>query len=189
MIKAWVFSCALLVLPNTAASGNNDIAFADIPWGSSAATVKAKMLERGFAFEDMDSAGDLKFTGLVGGEPATIYALRTSDDRLVKWSIAVRPGDSRTITYYRELKRALGSLYGTPLADIESWTFPYQNGGHVGHEEDAIRVGKGTLRAGWTTGGNLPGVVILVTDRLVVQAQYEGPGWNEEVARRRTQAW
>jgi hypothetical protein len=188
MIKAWVFICALLVLPNTAAGGN-DIAFADIPWGSSAATVKARMQERGFAFEKMDSAGDLMFTGLIAGEPATIYALRTSDDRLVKWSIAVRPGDRRTIAYYRELKRALARLYGTPLADIESWTFPYQNGGHIGYEEDAIRVGKGTLRAGWTTGGDLPGVVILVNDRLVVQAQYEGPGWNEEVDKRRTHAW
>jgi len=189
MIKALAFTCALLALPNAAASGNNDIAFADIPWGSSAAAVKAQMQERGFAFEKIDNAGDLKFTGLIAGEPATIYALRTSDDKLVKWSIAVRPADRPIVTYYRDLKRALAGLYGAPLADIESWTFPYQNGGHVGYEEDAIRVGKGTLRAGWTTGGDLPGVVIQVNDRLVVQAQYEGPGWNEEADKRRTQAW
>ena len=188
MVKALVFVCTLLALANTATSGN-DIAFVGIPWGASAATVKAKMQQRGFTFETIDSTGDLKFTGVIGGEPATIYALRTSDDKLVKWSIAVRPADGRTVNYYRELKREFAGLYGAPLADIESWRFPYQNGGHVGYEEDALRVGKATLRAGWTTGGDLPGVVIQVNDRLVVQAQYEGPGWNEEAQKRRTQGW
>jgi hypothetical protein len=185
MIKTLITACALCfaVSANAAAA---EISFADIPWGSDGATVKTRLLERGFTFVQVDQDGDLQFSGTINGERAGLLALRTSDDKLVKWLITIVPSERRSLDYYRRLKGDLAEQYGSAAIDREDWTFPYADGGHVGQEEIAIRAGKGVLQAAWSTARALPAVVIQMTDRLIVTAAYEGPGWHEELGRRRT---
>jgi hypothetical protein len=186
MLKTLIAACALcLVALTSTATAAAAISFADIPWGSDGATVTSLLAERGFKFVQVDQDGDLQFNGTIDGERAGLIALRTKDDKLVKWIITIVPGERRTLDYYRRLKRDLSERYGKAVIDREAWSFPYADGEHVGHEEIAIRAGKGVIHAAWSTERALPAVVIEVTDRLLVTAAYEGPGWNEELGRRR----
>jgi len=187
MLKRLIASCVLCLVAATSQAGTQ-ISFADIPWGSDGATVKARLLERGFKFVQVDAEGDLQFNGTIDGERAGLFALRTKDDKLVKWIITIVPAERRALDFYRRLKRNLGDQYGTAAIDREVWSFPYADGGHVGQEDIAIRAGKGLLHAAWSTERALPAVVIEVTDRLLVTAAYEGPGWSEELNRRRANA-
>lgn len=186
MFKILMTACAFVLAASSSRAGT-EIAFADVPWGSSAATITARMLERGFKLVRIDQDGDLQFNGTIDGEPAGVVAIRTSDDKLVKWMVVMAPPDTRALEYYRRLKRELTQRYGDARIDREDWEYPYAGGEHVGHEEVAIRVGKGVLRSAWATNKALPAVVVEVTDRLIVTAAYEGPGWNEEADRRRTE--
>ena len=184
MWRTLIAACALVLVASTGAA-QTEIAFADVAWGSPAATIKARMAERGFRFVQIDEDGDLQFNGTIDGQRAGVVAIRTSDDKLVKWMVVIVPPDTRALEYYRRLKRDLTERYGDARIDREEWAFPYAGGEHVGQEEIAIRVGKGLLQAAWATNRALPAVVVEVTDRLAVTAQYEGPGWNEEADRRR----
>ena len=184
MFKKLLTACVLCLVASTSDAGT-EISFADIPWGYDGATVKSRLLERGFTFVQVDQDGDLQFNGTIDGERAGLIAIRTKDDKLVKWIITIVPAEQRTLDYYRRFKRDLTARYGRAAIDREDWAFPYQNGEHVGQEEVAIRVGKGLLQAAWSTNRALPAVVIEITDRLLVTAAYEGPGWHEELGRRR----
>ena len=186
MVKNFIVACALVLVGSTSHAAT-EIAFADIAWGSAGEIVKARMLEHGFTFVRVDQEGDLQFNGTINGEPAGVVALQNGDGRLVKWLVTILPKEERALGYYRGLKQDLAARYGEAAIDREDWIFPYADGGHVGHEEIAIRAGKGVLKAAWATQRALPAVVIGMTDRLLVTAEYEGPGWNEEIDRRRAQ--
>ena len=187
MFKILAAACVFVLVASNSRAGT-EVAFADVPWGSTAATIKAHMAERGFTFVQMDQDGDLQFNGTIDGLRAGVVAIRTKDDKLVKWMVVIVPPDTGAVEYYRRLKVQLTQQYGDARIDREEWAFPYAGGEHVGHEEVAIRVGKGLLKSAWATNRALPAVVVEVTDRLVVTAAYEGPGWNEEADRRRTEA-
>jgi len=185
----WMALCVAASISLIQATSTEEIRFAGVPWRANAQTIKAAMLEHGFKFAEMDKEGDLVFTGTIEGEVARILALRTKDDKLVKWVVRVAPPDHRTVAYYQALRREMMERYGRPAVDLEQWKFPYENGGHRGHEETAIRNGKGTLKAAWSTVGELPAIIAEITDRLVVQVAYEGPGWNEEADKRKKRVW
>jgi hypothetical protein len=184
MLRMLIASFALCLVASTSRA-ETEISFADIPWGSDGATVKSRLLERGFKFVQVDQDGDLQFNGTIEGERAGLLAIRTKDDKLVKWIITIVPPQNRSLDYYRRLKHDLTERYGQAAVDREDWAFPYANGEHVGQEEIALRVGKGVLQAAWSTQRALPAVVIEITDRLFVTAAYEGPGWHEELDRRK----
>jgi hypothetical protein len=184
MLRMLIAACAMCFVASTSSAGT-EISFADIPWGSDGATVKSRLLERGFKFVQVDQDGDLQFNGTIGGERAGLLAIRSKDDKLVKCIITIVPPENRSLDYYRRFKRELTERYGQAAIDREDWAFPYANGDHVGQEEIAIRVGKGVLQAAWSTERALPAVVIEITDRLFVTAAYEGPGWHEELDRRK----
>lgn len=183
---------AILVVLFTFLTGatQEEIRFAGVPWNASAKVIKTAMADIGLEFVEKDKDGDLVFEGTISGEPARLFAILTKGEKLVKWQIIIGPPDHRTLPYYRQLKSEMIEQYGSPKIDIEEWKYPYNDGDHVGHEETAIKNGKGTLAASWSRGESMyPGVVVQITDRLTVNVDYEGVGWSEELARRKKRIW
>ena len=149
-------ACFVFVFPAVSPAADT-IAFAGVEWRSTVASVKSVMAERGFTLENVDQDGDLQFTGTAFGDKSTVFALFNARGELVKWSVVLRIPDHRAVHRYRELKAQLTAQSGDPFGEIEEWEYPYDDGGQVGHEETAIRLGKGELKAGWqTVGTQLP---------------------------------
>ena len=88
---------------------------------------------------------------------------------------------------FRTLKTELLQEYGKPIVDVERWDYPYNKGGHVGHEHFALRIGRGVLATAWdrmdagTTDG---GVSLTTSETMIVRLAYESSRWTAESERR-----
>jgi hypothetical protein len=164
--------------PQPADQSSNTYVFADVPWLSSRETAKAKIVANGFVFKTQDSDGDLEFTGTVLGHDAIVFAFFTPRNELVKVLVKLITPDNAARRAYRDMRDALVAKYGPPADDTEIYSSPYHKGD--GHEDLAIRVGKGLISAIWKDA-----MMVMVSEKLTVDVVYEPPYWSDEVARRK----
>ena len=171
------------------ASGLNAQAyrFADIPWGSTAETVKNMMAAQRLEFVRADSDGDYAFKGTLAGYPALVWALM-ADGKLVKVAVHLATPDHKAREAFKSMKQTLTVKYGLPSADYESYETPYQDGD--GFEDQAIRLGKGHFLSVWTTvtGADTSNLGLQISETLTVVISYESPRWDTEADRRRAKA-
>jgi hypothetical protein len=163
------------------------VAFADLPWGIDGEDVKRVLLAKGFAFDSVDAEGDLRFSGVLADRPARIGALM-ANQRLAKISVNIITPDNKAREVYREMATTLEKKYGRPSKKIETYISPYYAGD--GYEDQAIRQGKGFFFKLWNKDGPLgPEVLGLhITEALTVSVAYEAPAWESESDRRKAVA-
>jgi hypothetical protein len=187
-----VLASVLLNAP-AAAAQQRALAFGDVPFGSSPATVlqamKALQLEAvAPSTTDSQFPFDQRFQGELKEQGALVTAIYDQAGRLEKMLVTFLTADEDCVPFYRKLKTELQEKYGKPVADVERWEFPYEKGGHLGQEHIAIRVGKGLLAAAWDSkdsGSSEGGVAITTVDNLVVRLAYESSRWVAESTRRK----
>lgn len=152
--------------PTTAAAArrqsNTAYRFLEIPWGTPANEVEARLAARGFAFTERDDEGDYVFSGTHDGRPAVVIAMLVRD-ALAK-VIVVRMAGGETDAVYDATAEALGRQFGSP------------------EPQDAAREGARVTMwpANGVTGER---VWITVTDTGDVAVHYESGRWAEEHGR------
>jgi hypothetical protein len=156
--------------------------FAGTRWGASMEETRATLSQHGFSLAPESDGRQLIFSGLLDDQPAIVVAL-FGEDGLTKILVSVPTKDETALATYREWRERFGLQYGRPELDVESYAYPFGNGKHVGYEAAALRVGKATIGALWTTQGEALGIKI--TDHLIVSAHYESPAWRLESDKRR----
>ena len=176
---------AVLFLPAIGAFAVPTPEFAGIPWGSSDATVKHVMAERGFTFSKKDDDGDLDFKGDINGRSVVIYEMMTPSRHLVKAQVIFETPDDEAISFYGDFKQTLVGKYGDPSHSFAFYSYPYTDDDPESQHETAIAVGKGDFASFWDF-DNQGGIWIQITKKLAVQANYESAGWHAEVTRRKS---
>ena len=131
---------------------------------------------------------DQRFEGELKGNPVLLSALYDAHGQLEKIQIAFLTPDEDCVPLYRTLKKELQQESGKPIVDLERWDFPYNNGGHIGQEHFAIRIGRGLLATAWERhdAGTMDGGVALTTsENVIVRLAYESSKWAAESERRK----
>lgn len=166
--------------------------FANLRFGATPAMVLEAM--KGLKLVAVDRAPDSqfpldqRFEGEMKGSPVLVSALYDPNGQLEKVQVAFLTADEDCVALYRTLKKELQEQYGKPIVDLERWDFPYNNGGHVGQEHFAIRIGKGLLATAWERhdAGTMDGGVALTTsENVIVRLAYESSKWGVESERRK----
>lgn len=157
--------------------------FAGIPWGSNSATVIAKMKAAGFVFKPSKKGDptfgtdDLHFVGVLTHIKAGAFAY-FDKGKLGKIMITMLPADADALRTYQDMRTTLVTKYDEPKADdtVAVIGLPYVNGD--GHEEQAIRAGKGHFLTTWSRdmgGAKTSDLTVRIPTNLAVLIEYEGP--------------
>jgi hypothetical protein len=180
------FAAALVcVLAASAAPRAADApTFAGIPWGASRTQVLEAALASGLRVVATPGT-DVELAGEPFGAEATVHALLSPTDGLVKVQVRFAASDTPVRTYHTVIER-LTSLYG-PTEPVELFKRPYVRGD--GREDEAVREGKGMLIAAWGDERE-PGqaAVVLHAARPGVELEFESHAWKAESARRQRRA-
>jgi hypothetical protein len=192
-VIALVAAATALVGAGAASAQERARAFAGVPFGSRPATVREAMLAARLAPSIAprvagESVLDQRFEGRWKGQDVLVTASYDAGGGLEKVLVSFLTPDEECVAFYRALKKELRRKYGAPVTDYERWDFPYDTGGHVGHEHDAIRIGKGTLVSVWEdadAGSTEGGIVITTGENVIVRLAYESSKWSTEAARRK----
>jgi hypothetical protein len=91
---------------------NTAYRFAEIPWGTPANEVEARLGAQGFTFTERDEEGDYVFSGTLDDRPAIVIAM-LARDALAK-IIVVRVAGSETDAVYAATAGTLERQYGRP---------------------------------------------------------------------------
>ncbi len=158
--------------------------FANIPWGSNAATLKQLLADQGLNFVEVDSEGDYKFKGSLYGYDAVLWGLM-SNAGVAKFSITLFTPDQKARQVYRDMKATLSAKYGSPSQVVENYDAPYHEGD--GHEEQAIREDKAHFLVLWRqpVAKDTSFLGLQITEKLNLFLAYESPNWGAELDRRR----
>src|SRR5262249_47211430 len=129
-------------------------AFGNVRFGESPAAVADAMAAGGLmpyekAKADDRFALDQTFLRTVLGEKALVMALFSEHGGLEKMIVSFVTDDQSCLPFYRQFKRELKARYGSTAVDVEQYDAPYQDGGHVGYEQIAIKNGKSHINATW----------------------------------------
>jgi hypothetical protein len=172
-------------------------AFGNVRFGDSPVTVADAMaavglMPYGRAKVDERFALDQTFLGDVLGEKALVMTLFSERGGLEKMIVSFVTDDKTCLSFYRAFKRELKQRYGSTSSDVEQYDEPYQDGGHVGYEQIAIKNGKGHINALWERqDGGMDGsrISLSVEENLTVYLTYESSAWSAESDRRRTMSF
>lgn len=175
LAKRLIFVFLVIWLPTLSAAERPT--FADCAWGSNRQSVNAQLRASGFSSKQ-DEDGDVRFEGNLLGHK-TVGIAFFSHEGLAKVIVRLATPDKDALGVYRRMQETLKRKYGQPQNTFRIFRSPYHDGD--GYEEQAIRLGKGTLATFWD------GLYMEVTDKLTVDISYEGPGWVAEMDRRRVQ--
>jgi hypothetical protein len=174
--------CIVLLLAPASATAQMRV-FADIPWGASKETVAARLAAAKFPIYKTDNDGDYWFKGSMLGQQVQGFVIFRSG-RAAKIVFSLLTPDSEAREIYTDLKRALTAKYGKPDSDFAFFNSPYYEGD--GYEESAIKLGKGTFSAFWTSNTEQFGSMhVSIEKNLTVMVRYEAPDWGDEADRRR----
>jgi hypothetical protein len=186
-VRKIIVAIGLFAASTTATSAQQRIRFANVPWGATKVETTQRIVAAGFTFDREDKDGDLQFSGPVPllGERAVLFAFFAPDDKLVKVQLTIIPPDDRVLDVYRTVKQSLTDTFGYPRREVEHYTYPFDEGGAVGHETTAIRNGKGVVATLWGGGPPNDGLALIVTDKLTDDLTYESAYWSAELERRK----
>jgi hypothetical protein len=168
-------------------------AFGNVRFGETPSHVAQAMAAEGMAPYTKIKADerfplDQTFLGTVRGEQAVVMTLFNEQGALEKMIVSVLTEEKDCLKFYGQFKDELIEKYGTTTLDLQRYDYPFSDGEHVGHEQTAIRFGKGHLAATWKRedGGDYSGGVALsVEDNLTVRLTYESGKWSAESDRRK----
>ena len=125
----------------------------------------------------------------VGVPEATLFSERGGLEKMI---VSFVTDDKTCLSFYRAFKHELKQRYGSTSADVEQYDEPYQDGGHIGYEQIAIKNGKGHINALWERrDGGMDGsrISLSVEENLTVYLTYESSAWSVESDRRRTMSF
>jgi hypothetical protein len=191
-LTALVLLATALLRADLATAQERALSFANLRFGAAPATVLDVM--KGLKLTPIVSAPDhqfpldQRFEGELKGKPVLVSALYDPSGHLEKVMIAFLTADEDCVPLYRSLKHELRAEYGTPIVDVERWDYPYNNGGHVGQEHFAIRIGRGLLATAWDrddAGTRDGGVSLMTSESVIVRLAYESSLWAAESERRK----
>jgi hypothetical protein len=131
---------------------------------------------------------DQTFHGTLLGEQTVVMTLFDANGAFEKMIVSFLTEEKDCLEFYGQFKDELIEKYGTTTLDLQRYDYPFSDGEHVGHEQTAIRFGKGHLVATWKRedGGDYSGGVALsVEDNLTVRLTYESGKWSAESDRRK----
>jgi len=188
LVIAIVFSVAMSVSAQERATALGHVHFGESPTKVADAMSAIGLRPYAKAKVDRRFPLDQTFQGTLRGEKVLVWT--TYDDRgaLEKMRAVFITADRDCLKFYDELKRELTAEYGSTKVDMSHYDYPYDEGDHFGHEQTAIRLGKGHLAAAWDrqdSGVNCGGVALSVEDDLTVRLTYESARWSAESIRRR----
>src|SRR5262245_16644728 len=195
--RQYLFSIALvLFVCATASAQDRASVFGNARFGDSPERVAKAMAAVGLtpylpAKIDMRFPLDQTFTGMLLGEKALVMALYNDDRGLEKMVVTFLTDDEKAVPFYKQFKSDLTDRFGATAADIEQYDFPYDQGGHVGREQTAIRTGKGHLGAtwAWADANEKNAQMSLSVERsLTIYLTYESARWATEAGRRAAMA-
>lgn len=165
--------------------------FAGIPWGSSRTDVQNTLIEKGYTFDKEVGESDLMFRGSISNERAAVRAFFDPDGHLVKIGVFLITADEDAEPTYRSTIEQLHGKYGEPDLTLRRFDAPYEEGD--GHEETAIKDGKGHVAACWAHGEKVTddpqdALCASITSELTVSISYESVRWDPEADRRKAKA-
>src|SRR5262245_15942893 len=184
----------VLALCASAHAEERATAFANVRFGDGPAAVADAMaavglMPYGRAKIDERFALDQTFLGSVLGEKALVMTLFSESGGLEKMIVSFVTDDTSCLAFYRAFKRELKERYGSTSVDVEQYDEPYQDGGHLGYEQIAIKNGKGHVNAMWErqdAGVDGSRISLSVEENLTVYLTYESSAWSAESERRKT---
>jgi hypothetical protein len=194
-VKQYTIVIALvLAVCASAQAGERATAFGNVRFGESPEAVAGAMaavglMPYGRAKMDERFALDQTFLGDVLGEKALVMTLFSEGGGLEKMIVSFVTDDKTCLSFYRAFKRELKERYGSMSVDVERYDEPYQDGGHIGYEQIAIKNGKGHINALWERqDGGVDGsrISLSVEENLTVYLTYESSVWSAESDRRKT---
>lgn len=116
-----------LVLLNTSLFAQTPIRFANIPWGATAAEVRAKLVAAKLHFDSLDSDGDVNFHGLINYHSVHGFVLLSRGHAVKVGMIVEQPGitprSARDL--FTEINESLEAKYGPPTIDVDEVDYPY----------------------------------------------------------------
>lgn len=131
---------------------------------------------------------DQTFQGTLLGEQAVVMALFDERGAFEKMIVSFLTEEKDCLEFYGLFKDELIAKYGTTTLDVQRYDYPFSDGDHVGHEQTAIRFGKGHVAATWKrddAGDRTGGIALSVEDNLTVRLTYESGRWSAESDRRK----
>jgi hypothetical protein len=160
-------------------------AFANLEYGSTPARVAEVLASYGFQPLANPTARppDQQFSGQLKGERAGVLTFFTPEGSLEKMVVMFLTPNHQALSFFRTFKSELTTHFGYDPQALEVWKFPYEHGGHIGHEETALRLGKGYVGAMW----EVPDahIVLNISEDLNVVLYYESSRWGLESDRRK----
>ena len=167
--------------PQTAGQSADPPTFAGIPWGANRTQVLEAAVASGLRVV-ATYGNDVELTGAPFGEAATVQAMLSPTDGLVKVQIRFATSDKPMRTYAAVVE-SLTRLYG-PTEPVELFKRPYTRGD--GREDEAVLSGKGMLIAAWGD-ERQPGqaAVVLHAGQPGVALEFESHAWKAESVRRK----
>jgi hypothetical protein len=184
-------TAALLLTAAQAVAQERGTVLGGVQFGTSPMAVAAAMADLGLAPANLDGRApfpvDQTYAGKIDGRQVLVVAMYDAREALEKMLVSFITSDTECLQFYRDFKVALTREYGDTHADVEHWKAPYDDGRHVGHEETAIRTGKGFVGATWERDDldSTAGMSLSVGANLTVTLAYESSKWASELERRR----
>jgi hypothetical protein len=185
-----------MVLSLSAASVNAQsraTAFGNVRFGETPARVAEAMAAIGLEPYTKIKADerfplDQTFQGTLLGEQTVVMTLFDANGAFEKMIVSFLTEEKDCLEFYGQFKDELIEKYGTTTVDVQRYDYPFNDGDHVGHEQTAIRFGKGHLAATWMredAGDHTGGIALSVEDNLTVRLTYESGKWSAESDRRK----
>lgn len=191
-LSSFVVLAGCLFQPGVAGAQQRAVSFASLRFGSNPAavleTMKGLKLELRPVTADQTFPLDQRFEGELKGSRVLVSALYNPGGHLEKLLVSFLTPDEECVAVYRTLRQELRQQYGAPVVDVERWDYPYNNGGHVGLEHDALRLGRGVLASAWDredAGTREAAVSLMTDDGVIIQLAYESSRWAVESERRK----
>jgi hypothetical protein len=152
-------------------------AFAEIPWGAGADSVRRLMRAQGLeALPSTEHGAALRFGGTVHGLPAEVEVSMRGDSA-ARVEVILRPAEGAVRRAYDNVRAVIGGKYGLPAASVLAVQPPYDDAER--DAEAAVREGRGRLESRWVrrSGEEEETLVVRVTPALEVRVVYESALW------------
>jgi hypothetical protein len=184
---------ALCLAAASAEAQDRATAFGSVRFGETPARVAEAMAAIGLAPYTKIKADerfplDQTFQGMLLGEQAVVMTLFDGNGAFEKMIVSFLTEEQDCLEFYGQFKDELIEKYGATTLDVHRYDYPFSDGDHVGHEQTAIRFGKGHLAATWKredAGDHTGGIALSVEDNLTVRLTYESGKWSVESDRRK----
>lgn len=165
----------LILVASLAGCRARELTFASIPWGTDAAEVERRMVEREFKLLGRPAPhGDHLYAGTFAGRPAVVVA-RMAEGRVVKFEVALQAPQEERASLFRAVESQLAEEYGGL--------------GGAAHREDpgSVTLAPVPRRSVWSREGSGGESYLILEDRpeLAVVIAFESPAWHREFLRRR----